>query len=207
MQKRQAVASVKLDGWKRTTGKGRRTGREKWTIETEWAGEPIVGPWVMLENEDEKIVLLFNFSNYDQDISGHIHFENDGSWYTFDQCGIDDSFHATWSDKPKSYEKPLAVDAIVADALERVGKSRARGGQAEVPGLPGISIRKTRRDEIERLLRKGVDVDLTPAGMGVGYRLGTTTRRTTPFGWKRAEAKTAKFFGLDRLFVESFDHD
>lgn len=205
MEKRKAVASVKLDGWKRTTGKGRRTGREDWSIETQWANKPIVGPWVMLENEDEKVVLIFNFSNYDQTISGHTYFENDGGWYTFDRTGIDDSFHATYANEPKSYENALDVEAIVDDALKRVAKSRARGGQVSVPGLPGVSILKSKVDSLISKLKGGESITITPAGMGTGYRLAT--RKPRGGWWQAASKEAASFFKVQRLYFETIDCD
>lgn len=187
-------------GWKRSAGMGYRA-RCEVRRDLMYADSS----WVVLENEAERVVLVFNFSKGYNDITGSTYFENDGSWYSFDRRGIDSSFHATFVAKPKSYEHALDVDAIIAEQLKRVGGSRARGGQVDVPGLPGISIRKTKVDTLKSKLKGGESIRLTPAGMGVGYRLALHKPRG---GWWQAAAQeTAAFFNCPRLFFETIDCD
>ncbi len=195
------------EGWKRSEGMGFRDGRDDSQV-----GPLFLAPdteernaWVMLVSAFDHVTLVFNFSDEYEDVTGSTYFENDGSWYSFDQRGIDSSFNATFAAKPKSYEHALDVDAIIAEQLDRVAKSRSLGGQVDVPGLPGISIRKTKVDKVKSKLKGGEPVSLTPAGMGVGYRLAT--RKPRVGWWQPASSDTAKFFSVPRLFFEAIDHD
>lgn len=128
MNKRQAEAAIKFEGWTRTRGSGYCEDRHGTEYPSEGAS------WVMLTSEEYRVALVFNLSG--GDVSGSTFFENGDGWFCFDRRGIEQSFYASYDGK-STWHEPLDVPAIVAAQLERVANARATGEQEPVPGLGG----------------------------------------------------------------------
>lgn len=131
--------------------------------------------------------------------SGHTSFTSAQGQRTFDRHGVEDSFYVNPGDTAET------MRARFAEQLARVEASRARLARSEqVPGLPGSwTMTPERRAEVTAALLAGRGWDLRPAGFGTGYRLST---RRSPLA-RLASEEAARWFGVQRLFVESMDCD
>lgn len=85
----------------------------------------------------------------------------------------------------------------------RIPEDRARIGNSEsVPGIP-FMVTPERKALITQQLKAGGDYSFTPSGFGTGYRLSANRGP-----WSRqADPKTAEFFGMSKLYVDTFDCD
>lgn len=132
------------------------------------------------------------------DICGHVDFEVDGKWLTFDRRGITDSFYC--QDEPGFF---YTIDEIVTEQLESIQKSiERRKRSVAVPSLP-YSVTPEMKSLISEKLKAGMSYLFTPAGMGTAHQLST---RNTPYS-RVAPAELAEFFGVGRVFITTQDWD
>lgn len=132
------------------------------------------------------------------DICGHVDFEVDGSWFTFDRRGISDSFYC--QDEPGFF---YTVDEIVEEQLKHIQESIERKKRSvAVPSLP-YSVTPEVKSMVAAKLKAGQSYMFTPAGMGVAHQVSCrNTAHSAP-----GSAELAEFFGVDRVFITTQDWD
>ncbi len=138
---------------------------------------------------------------FDQSGSGHTDFKIGDSTLTFDRLGVEDSFyHLPFGDWDKvKYD----LNAILKEQLSRVAKQRERAETAmAVPDIP-FTLAPEELKKYKSRLAKGNQITFMPSGFGTGYQISKVPRRDA----KRASSKMEAFFGIDPLFISSFDAD
>lgn len=130
--------------------------------------------------------------------TGSVSFDFDGRMVTFDRRGICDSF-------TEKFDRSVAE--VVVEQVERVvnerNKAVAEGKSEEVPNT-GIYISLKKKNEIMVSLKKGVSVDIHPAGMGMGYTFYPSVKK--PYSIP-ATTEQKNFFGVSKLCFTHVDCD
>jgi len=130
--------------------------------------------------------------------NGHTNFKTEKGWRSFDRLGVEDSFYSPWNSK----ELPDPA-TVIAEQLERIVKAKAADAErVDIPGLP-YRINEAGRKERSQALKTRGCTTFTPSGFGTGH---TVTTKKTRYG-KPLPKATADFFGVQALYVETFDHD
>lgn len=200
----ERIAAIVPAGWTATVGVGSKLFGE------DWAEDGTKKRFVEFVHEDGHAVVVLNVGpveTYTDPWNG-VSVEGDvlvdgGS---FVRRGIDVA--CCWlrdarSDAIAAHDYST-VEALLAGEKARVDAYLERKTSAvAIPGLPFTRqpdwIAKAKAD-----LKSGKEVTLLPHGMGTGYALSTRQDG----GWsRRADAATAKFFDVDRLFVSTLDCD
>lgn len=130
--------------------------------------------------------------------SGHTAFTTCKGSFSFDRHGVEDSFYV------QAEDTVAVVDTKVRDQIERVVAARARHEVSETVPFVGHVVTPARKAEIAAALRAGRTHNFTPSGFGTGYAVSAK-----PSGRfvRQAPPEMAAFFGVPRLYYETFDHD
>lgn len=153
---------------------------------------------VVFRNEDDSIrisVVVFR-TEEGVDGTGHTWYRKPGtnSWFGFDRRGIEDSFYLK---DPSNFEK------VMTEQIKRIQKSLARDATLiEVPGIP-FRVTPEMLSVQRKSLSEGRSIRFYPGGFGTGYLLSTRKTRYS----KPLPEETATFFGVPKVFYETFDHD
>jgi hypothetical protein len=132
------------------------------------------------------------------DICGHVDFEVDGSWFTFDRRGISDSFYC--QDEPGFF---YTIDDIVTEQLNKIQESiERRRRSVAVPSLP-YTVTPELKSIVAEKLKAGQSYLFAPAGMGTAHQLSTQNSPYSQLG----SAELAEFFGVERIFITTQDWD
>jgi hypothetical protein len=133
---------------------------------------------------------------------GTTEFKNaEGHWLSFDRCGVESSFY--WKAWDYKGADPVDIEAVVAEQIARVAKSREYYKTAiKVPDV-GFTTSPDGMVKLQRQLITSGYVHFHPSGFGTGY----TVTRAPRYGARRAKPELEKFFNLSPLYVETFDAD
>lgn len=130
-------------------------------------------------------------------VDGSTYYKGDGGWRTYDRRGIDSSFYTGSLTDPAE---------VIAEQRERIVKSLAVSKEmVSIPGF-GWRIHKDALPKVKAKLAEGGSHSFTPHGMGVGKQV-TTRRPRDRYGWQKAGAAMAEFFGVGALYIIDFDYD
>ena len=148
-----------------------------------------------------------NGGSYDV-ATGHVTFDSDKGRRSFDRHGVSDSFYIRNPERDYNDNAPDPItqaNEAIKDFIEvKIPEARARIAGSEK--LPGSSFLVTPQQK-EKLRATG-GLTLTPSGFGTGYHFTTTHPSVTASrGARPASEEQKRFFGLDELWVESFDAD
>lgn len=136
-------------------------------------------------------------------ISGTTNFLYDGTEYTFDRLGIEQSFYfgGEW-DSFKSLSE--AAQAQVLRVLNRKKQLQEQGGLVTVPGTR-IQITRSKQQELTKQLSSKGRISVYPSGFGTGY---TFSKKRTSNWCKPASMELAIFFGsTTKLWMDTIDCD
>lgn len=187
------------DGFDLTDGIGWREGLEDHSVSTRYGRRKMRGAyWLMLASNDRAMIFNISTSNREFSVTGSTMYRRNDTWYTFDRRGIESSF----------YMDSIGEDpnGIIVMEMKRISDRMAKPAALVIPGLRNMMVSVKRHDEIRRELKAHRCPIITPAGMGVAYRLHTRPSRRRAWDVP-ADPRTAAFFGVDRLWLERLDWD
>ena len=133
---------------------------------------------------------------------GSTNFTYEGSSYSFDRRGIEDSFYMGGKHcKYKTLEE--AAEAQVLRVIERKKAIKEEGGYVCIPDTT-ISITNKRKNELIAQLKNTGVCSVYPRGFGTGYTF--TTRRQNRWD-NPCSPKHCAFFGVTKLYYSTIDCD
>ncbi len=135
-------------------------------------------------------------------ICGTTNYLANGTWYTFDRRGIEDSFYSDYDSCATKWD----VETVILEQIERAEKSIARheakGNMIEL--FPGINVFESDiANKIDEFKENGY-ISFTPSGMGIGYRItrNRVSRWDSPLSGVALEC-----LGFKNAWVETLDCD
>ncbi len=142
-------------------------------------------------------------------VAGHTNFKTPTGWRTFSRRGIDDSFQFDHFDRERG---ALDINKLVSDQIQKAEKAREKSANnVVVPGLPGeFTIDPETIPEITAKLQAGKIHQFMPGGMGTGYTLSTKPLQSRIGGFDpspQGSQELADFFGVQKIYITSFDAD
>ena len=196
---RKWVKEFKAEGFERNVVKGKyKYGRDNYEITQAKANQG----YVELISYNIHIIVNYTFTNKKDTwlfANGHTFFKKGSIWCSFDHRGISDSFYVDGNPEKSAME-------VIQFELDRIAKSLEV--DKEMISIPGMKWRlhKNKVDDIKDLLKKGLSYSFYPRGFGIGEEIYSKINKHTRFDTV-ASPETAKFFGVNRLFISQFDHD
>lgn len=174
------------------------------------------GCGVLLEKQvgNEKVfAMLYAHSGDAQNMRGMSGFTVNGSTFTFDRHGIEDSWHVDgWREKDTAQQIAHKMNAELerAETALQARVARERDGVRINFGPTSRILLPKEIEELKKKLAAGRSFDLNPSGMGVGYRF-YVNRRGAPsrYGSQCVPAANdaKKALGEPFLVYDCTDHD
>lgn len=156
--------------------------------------------YLTVNSADSTIKIQFRDLNPDDDdmSSGSTYFKKtaeDKGWYSFDRRGFEDSFY---------YNDDTNIANLIKEQIEKCKKSQERQKNTQPYNFGPRTTERT-PEEFQKLvqqLKQGQSVQLTPAGMGTGYRFSVKRGSYS----KPASEMITKAVGK-QVWFEEFDYD
>jgi hypothetical protein len=198
-----------VGGWTADRGLGYHDGSTAWETE-QGSTKKIPSEWVRFTRDGITVVLNIARATDEWSretafmglmVEGHTLF--DGRCFT--RFGVDTS-SCSLSSRSKDHAYPHCYPdllSLLTGEHARCVAARERSKTAvPVPGLP-FSVQPEWFTKSAATLKTGRTVSLTQGGFGTGYTLSLVWRR----GSKDADPALRMKLGVERLYVQTFDHD
>lgn len=129
-------------------------------------------------------------------VAGDVEYKAGDKWYSKSRRGISDAFN--WSEID-----PESLNDVMTAQIKTGLQAAERGKDMKVCPLVEVGMRPDTIAKYRDRLMAGKSIDLTPGGMGTGYRVSQRRSR-----YARPVPEVEKFFNVPfRLYAESFDYD
>ena len=152
---------------------------DKWAVRRNKSLKPLLG----------KSVVVWN---------GHTNYTHNGGHYSYDRCGVEDSFY-------NGHDFDLDPNAQILEQLARIDESRVRIDNSVTIPVIGRLISKDRLAEVRKDFKskKSQGFSSHPSGFGMAYYI---TKKQTRWA-RRADAKIEKFFEYSPLYIQDIEMD
>lgn len=132
---------------------------------------------------------------------GETRFRAQGTWRTFERRGIESSFYwIGWDGEIRD------IGELVVEQIKRCEERIAYYSTALTIPEVGSTVQPDRLPQLKLTLKKECMLTFPPSGMGTGHIVHTKRPRQT-WGVRRATQELEKFFGIEGLWITTFDAD
>jgi hypothetical protein len=130
--------------------------------------------------------------------NGHTKYTHKGGHYSFDRCGVEDSFY-------NGHDFNIDPNTQVTEQLARIDEARTRIDNCVSIPVIGRLINKDTLEQARKEFqtRKKASYSSYPSGFGMAYHFMKQQDRWS----KRADEKIEKFFGYSPLYVRQDEMD